>query len=160
MRFWLGFIFVVATLLSGCTRVDVPLPRDELVVALRDTPAFVQEDGGGFERELIERFAREQGLGLRTILVHDHDELISLLRAGKAHMAASAMVLENTEGVRYSHPLRRAGQLLVQSSDSVDLDDPSELAGKSIEVLEGSPEDATLKELNARHISDHAVAKV
>ena len=160
MRFWLGFIFVVATLLSGCTRVDVPLPRDELVVALRDTPAFVQEDGGGFERELIERFAREQGLGLRTILVHDHDELISLLRAGKAHMAASAMVLENTEGVRYSHPLRRAGQLLVQSSDSVDLDDPSELAGKSIEVLEGSPEAAALKALNARHFSDHAVDKV
>lgn len=163
MRFWHDSLFVVSIfcslLLGSCTRVDAPLPRDELVVALRDTPAFVQEDGGGYERELIGRFAQELGLGLRVISVRGHDDLMTLLRTGKAHMAASAMVLEHTEGVRYSQPLRRAEQLLVQSADGVVLDDLSALAGRRIEVLEGSPEAAAVKALNIRGLSDHAAAK-
>lgn len=156
MRSVYGFALAVLHLLllalAGCTRVDAPLPRDELVVALRDTPAFTQEEGGGgFERDLIDMFARELGLSVRVILVRDHDELITLLKEGKAHLAASATISDNLEGIRYSKPLREAHQVLVQSADAITLDDPEALAGKHIEVLEGSPQAATLKALNLQN---------
>ncbi len=155
-----GFAFVLLHLLvltlagagAGCTRVQAPLPRDELVVALRDTPAFTQEAGGdGFERDLVDLFARELGFNVRVILVRDHNELITLLREGKAHFAASATIFDNLEGIRYSAPIREARQVLVQSADAITLDEPEELDGKQIEVLEGSPQAAALKALNLQN---------
>ncbi len=172
MRLWPSFLLVFAMafsfLMAACTRVEVSPPKDELVVALRDTPAFVQDEGGGagngsgtgYELELVERFAQEQGLVLRVIRVHDHSELITLLRSGKAHMAASAMVLEHLEGIRYSSSFRQAKQVLVQSADAFDLDEPSELADKRIDVLEGSPEASTLKAMNVRNFALQAMKEV
>ena len=65
--------FVLLTL-DGCTRIEAPLQRDELVVAVRNTPAFVQEEGGsGFESDLIELFAREQGLPYFYDVIEDEN---------------------------------------------------------------------------------------
>ncbi len=165
MRCVYGWFFVLLhcflLVLSGCTRIDMTAPRDELVVAMRDTPAFTQDgDGGpGFERELVESLAREMGLELRLILVRDHAELLTLLREGKAHMAASAMVVDGLTDIRYSAPLRRAEQLLVQSANNVDIDELADLAGKKIEVLDGSPEVVTLKEMSAWNLAKSAAGQ-
>ncbi|MBP9712399.1 MAG: membrane-bound lytic murein transglycosylase MltF [Sterolibacterium sp.] len=154
MRRVYGFVFHILLLVflgTGCTRVKEALPRDELVVAIRDTPAFTQDEGGsGFERDLVDAFAQELGLKVRVILVHDHNQLIALLREGKAHFAASATVLDKLEGVRYTAPLRESQQLIVQSADAIAVDEPEKLEGRQIEALEGSPEAAALKVLSAQ----------
>src|ERR1035437_6470823 len=149
MRSVFGIALVILLALSSCTRIEVPQQHDELVVAVRNTPAFTQEDGeGGFENDLVELFAHELGLKVRLIVVRDHTELIALLKQGKVHFAASATILDNVEGIRYSAPLREAHQVLVQHADAILLDDPADLSGKQIEVLEGSPQAAVLKAMN------------
>ncbi len=151
MRSAYGFALVVLhsclLALAGCTRIEAPLPHDELVVALRNTPAFTQDEGGGFERDLVERFGQELGLNVRLILVRDHDELIALLKEGKVHFAASATVFEGIEGIRYSKPLREARQVLIQSADAITADGSEVWAGHSVEVLGGSPQAAALKSM-------------
>lgn len=157
MRRMYGFILGLMGLLvlllgsTACTRVRESLPRDELVVALRDTPAFTQGEDAGFERDLIDAFARELGFSVRVIRVHDHGELIELLREGKAHFAASATVLEHVEGVRYTAPLRETQQVIVQSAAALSVDEPEKLEGHPIEVLEGSPQSVALNALNVQN---------
>jgi membrane-bound lytic murein transglycosylase F len=142
-----GVVFMMSFLLAaGCTRLEAPLPKDELVVALRNTPAFVEEGGSaGFERDLIDSFAAELGLKVRLIQVRDHDELMILLREGKAHLAASVMPATHLAGLRYTVPLRESGHVLVQSANAILLDEPEALAGRQIEVLSGSPQSALLR---------------
>ncbi|SMB31206.1 putative soluble lytic transglycosylase fused to an ABC-type amino acid-binding protein [Sterolibacterium denitrificans] len=153
MRSVYGFLAVLVLLtlaIAACTRVTAPLPRDELVVAVRDSSPFAPEEGGGFERDLVELFAQELGLRLRVIPVRDYSELTVLLREGKAHFAASPNISENPEGIRYTQPLREAEHLLVQSADALGIDDIDGLVGKEIEVLESSPQAALLKLMNVK----------
>lgn len=159
MRHVYGFSFIVCLLgllgvllgSTACTRISESLPRDELVVAVRDTPAFLQGEDAGFERDLINTFAQELGFKVRVIRVHDHDELIELLREGKAHFAASATVLEHLDGIRYTAPLRESPQVLVQSAAALSIDELDELEGHQIEVLEGSPQALELNALNVQN---------
>lgn len=159
MRRVYGFLAMLSLLLPlllapACTRVEssasAVLPRDELVVAVRNAASFTQEDESGFDLDLVEMFAQEQGLQLRIISVHDHHELITLLREGKAHFAASTDISKTLEGIRYSTPLRQARHLLVQSSDRIGVNDLSELVGREIEVLEASSQARLLKLMNVR----------
>lgn len=148
---------------AACTRLEETLPRDELVVAMRNTPAFVQETGDvveldplalleaevdasnsaavdevGFERELVEQFAASLGLNLRVIMVRNQGEMLTLLRQGKAHMAASAMRFADSNGIRYTAPLRQSQMVLVQSAAGINLDTLPKLSGRRIEALSGS----------------------
>lgn len=153
MRSVYGFLAVLVLLtltISACTRVTTPLPRDELVVAVRDSSPFAEEEGGGFERDLVELFAQELGLRLRMIPVRDYSELTILLKEGKAHFAASLGIPDNPEGIRYTQPLREAQHVLVQSADALGIDDADGLTGKEIEVLEGSPQATLLKSMNVK----------
>lgn len=151
MRRVYGFLAVLFfLLLSACTRVPATLSRDELVVAVRDTSPFVQEEGGGFERDLVELFAQELGLRLRVISVRDQSELLALLREGKAHFAASPNILDGFEDIRYTQPLREAQHLIVQSADAMDVADVQALVGREVEVLEGSPQATLLKMMNVK----------
>lgn len=160
-RFGFSFRFMVSLLVlfgillgnTACTRVRESLPRDELVVAVRDTPAFLQGEDAGFERDLIDTFAQELGFKVRIIRVHDHDELIELLREGKAHFAASATVLEHLDGIRYTAPLRESQQVIVQSAAALSVDEPEKLEGHQIEVLEGSPQALELNAWNVQNTS-------
>lgn len=153
---------------AACTRLEETPRRDELVVAMRNTPAFVQETGEGageggrmaalsgavaatdagtkaiefgevgFERELVEQFANTLGLNLRVILVRSQGEMLTLVREGKAHMAASAMRFADSNGIRYTAPLRQSPMVLVQSAASINMDTLPKLAGHRIEALSGS----------------------
>lgn len=144
----LGITVVFA--LVACTRIETPRQQDELVVAVRNTPAFAAEgEEGGFEYDLVTRFARESGLRLRVIPVRDYTELMALLKQGKVHFAASATIADHAEGIRYTTPLREARQVLVQNGNAILLDTPESLSGKKIEVLDGSPEEVALKTLRA-----------
>ena len=92
----------------------------------------------GFERELVEQFASSLGLNLRVILVRSQGEMLTLVREGKAHMAASAMRFADSNGIRYTAPLRQSPMVLVQSAASINMDTLPKLAGHRIEALSGS----------------------
>jgi membrane-bound lytic murein transglycosylase F len=148
VRLWLTLVAVVLFALAACARIEAPQKMGELVVAVRNTPAFSQEDsesGNGFERDLIDAFASELGLKARFVVATDHTELVSLLHAGKVHLAASIPVGAAVEGVRYSPALRRAQQVLVRHVDDITLGDAENLAQEPIEVVAGSSIAATLR---------------
>jgi membrane-bound lytic murein transglycosylase F len=118
------------------------------VVAVRNTPAFYQEDGdeiSGFEHDVIAAFAHELGVKVRFVVVSDAEDLISKLRSGSVHIAASIPVAAAVDGVLFSQPLRRAQQVLVRHADSVALEDPDKLARETVVVVAASPIAAALQ---------------
>lgn len=153
---WLTCLPTALFLIAGCTRLDPPEQRGELVVAIRSTPGYFQEDeGNGFEHDLVVLFAHELGVKARFEVTRDHAELLSLLKQGKVHFAAVTVTGEAAatgpaEALRYSSPLRKAGQMLVQQTDTIPVDEVADLKGKTIEVLAGSPQEARLQMMNAK----------
>lgn len=152
MRKILGWALSSLLLMTtvACTRVATPLAQDELVVAVRDTPSFIDGEEAGFEYDLLEQFAAERQLKLRLIRVQDHSALLRLIKEGKAHLAASAAIFGHTDSIRYTQPLREIEQVLVQANDDLPLTQPKELSGKQVEVLEASPQAGLLQAWNAR----------
>lgn len=154
MRWIFCLPFTLLFLLAGCTRLDPPEQLGELVVAIRNTPGYFQEDEGtGFEHDLVDLFARELGVKVRFVVTRDHAELLAQLKRGKVHFAAvtvagDAAAMDPAAGIRLSSPLRKAGQLLVQQADSIPLDQVDDLKGKTVEVLAGSPQEAGLQKMN------------
>ena len=159
MRWFSSLLATVALLLSGCMRLEPPEQRGELVVAIRITPGFFQEaddnsNGRGFEHDLVDLFARELGVKARFVVTRDHAELLTQLKRGKVHFAVVAVASDDalrdqSEGIRYTAPLRKAGQLLVQQTDTMAIDEVGDLKGKTVEVLSGSPQEARLQMMNA-----------
>lgn len=157
MRRFCCLLVLVTVALSGCSaRLDPPEQRGELVVAVRNTPGYYQENdasGSGFEHDLAQLFGRDLGVKTRFVVTRDHAELLKLLRQGKVHFAAvsvanDAALTKPADDLRYSSPLREADQLLVQNTDSIPLDEPGDIKGKTIEVLAGSPQETALLAMN------------
>ena len=156
----LSCLLALAAALTGCNaRLDPPEQRGQLVVAVRDTPGYYQDDGDssgrGFEHDLIELFGHDLGVKTRFVVTRNHDQLLKLLRQGKVHFAAVSVITASdvappdaADSLRYSSPLREVDQLLVQNTDDIALDDPGDLKGKTIEVLAGSPQEAALATMN------------
>ncbi|HTY98803.1 MAG TPA: membrane-bound lytic murein transglycosylase MltF [Rhodocyclaceae bacterium] len=141
-----------ALILAACARLDPPEQRGELVVAVRADPVFFQQEAGGapaagFEHDLVEEFARDLGVPVRFVIARDHDELLDLVRRGKAHFAAAVPAISGAADLRYTQPLRESRLLVVQHADALPHDDPASLAQHAIEVLPNSPEFRALRRL-------------
>ena len=84
-------------LFAGCGPKIQPTPQEmnELVVAVRPGPAawFPGPEGlpSGFDHDLLTRFAREQNLPLRVIIVESAATLLADVAAGKAHLGAGGL---------------------------------------------------------------------
>ncbi|MFA6314265.1 MAG: membrane-bound lytic murein transglycosylase MltF [Sterolibacterium sp.] len=145
-------LFLLFTL-AACSRVNPPEQSGELVVAVRNAPAYYQVDGGkasGFDHDLAELFAREQGLKLRFVVARDPADLQALVLNGKAHLATSLAVRDNLPGLRFTAALRHPRQLLVEHADDPPIEENEDLAGLSIDVLAGSPQAELLQQMNGR----------
>ena len=72
-----------------------PQQRHEIVVAVRPGPAswFPGPDGSptGFDHDLLTRFAREQNLPLRVVIVESAAALLAQVAAGKVHIGAGGL---------------------------------------------------------------------
>jgi len=70
----------------------------------------------GFEYDLIERFAGEHNLQLDIKIIHEVDNILDSLHAGKGDMAAANLTItsDRLEKVKFSEPLLRTKQVLVQ----------------------------------------------
>ena len=152
---------ILAIAAAGCMRLDPPEVRGELVVGIRISPAYYQQDnddGGasGFEHDLVQLFAHDLGIKVRFVVARDQAELMNLLKEGKLHFAAAAP-LADVDGIRYSSPLHESGQVLVQHVDAPLIDEVAALEGRTIEVLAGSPQAEILQAMNGIDGAQHFV---
>ena len=137
--------------LAACTRIDPPETDGMLVVAIRETPAFFQQEGAatsGFEHDLVTAFADSLGLKVSFIKAANPYELNDLALSGRVHLAAS-MPLGNGP-VQHSVPIRTVNQWIVGHSDVLGPEQMSDLAGKTVEVPAGSPLADTLRGLDEK----------
>ncbi|MCX7147715.1 MAG: membrane-bound lytic murein transglycosylase MltF [Sulfuritalea sp.] len=137
--------------LAACTRIDPPEADGRLVVAVRETPAFFQQEGAtasGFEHDLVTAFADSLGLKVRFIKAVDSYELNDLAVAGRVHLAAS-MPLGNG-ALQFSTPIRTLTQWIVGHNESLGPHQLSDLGGQTVEVMAGSPLADTLRGLDEK----------
>jgi membrane-bound lytic murein transglycosylase F len=150
---WLPLAAVLV--LAACApRLDPPEQRGELVVAVRADHVFYQQESGdaeatGFEHDLVEEFARDLGVKVRFVIAKDHEELLDLVRQGKAHFAAAVPAIGGSADLRYTSPLRESRLLVVQHADALPHEDLASLAQHTIELLPNSPEYRALRRLPA-----------
>jgi membrane-bound lytic murein transglycosylase F len=149
---WVFCLFCALALLSAaCSRLDPPQASGELIVAIRGDPVFYQpatanDPAGGFEYDLLQAFADELKLKLKVVPVRGTREMRALLREHKVH-AAAALPVEPGSVFGFTQPLHIARELIVQQADALSLDEPEDLAGRTIEVAPDSPLDGVLRNL-------------
>src|SRR5256885_9349954 len=94
----------------------------------------------GYEYELLQSFAKNQGLNLKMVVVADPKSLFTILNSGEGDIAANRLVPtpENEPDVSFTRALYRTEPVLVQQEES-----PAK-AGKGTEkVLAPGPADQT-----------------
>jgi membrane-bound lytic murein transglycosylase F len=137
--------------LAACGRVEPPETDGRLVVAVSETPAFFQREGAtasGFEHDLVTAFADSLGLKVKFIKAVDAFELNDLALAGRVHLAAS-MPLGNGK-LQFSRPIRTVTQWIVGHDDVLGPQRITDLAGRTVEVVAGSPLAETLRGLDEK----------
>src|SRR5207253_5809235 len=131
----------------------------------------------GYEYELLQSFAKDQGLALKMVVVADPKSLFTILNSGEGDIAANRLVPtpENEANVSFTRALYRTAPVLVQQGEppakagkgtekvlapgpadqtpEVDIQarlitKPSQLAGKTVTLPEQSPCNRTLVELS------------
>lgn len=131
----------------------------------------------GYEYELLQTFAREQGVALKMIVVTDQKSLLPLLNSGEGDIAAGRLMPtpETEANVSFTRALYRTEPALVQQEappeqagkgtekalapgpademPTVDIQarlitKPAQLSGKTVTVPEKSPYERTLVELS------------
>ncbi len=131
----------------------------------------------GYEYELLQSFAKSEGLELKMVVVADPKSLFSILNDGEGDIAADRLVPtpENNNDVAFTHALYRTEPVLVQQEEppekagkgtekalrpgpadqmpEVDIQarlitQPAQLSGKTVTLPEQSPYSRTLVELS------------
>jgi peptidoglycan lytic transglycosylase F len=130
----------------------------------------------GYEYELLQSFAKDQGLTLKMVVVTDPKSLFTILNSGEGDIAANRLVPtpENQTDVSFTRALYRTEPVLVQQAEppakagkgtekmlapgpadqapEVDIKarlitKPAQLTGKTVTLPEQSPYNRTLVEL-------------
>lgn len=131
----------------------------------------------GYEYELLQSFAKSEGLELKMVVVADPKSLFSILNGGEGDIAADRLVPtpENDNDVAFTRALYRTEPVLVQQAEppakagkgtekalgpgpadqmpEVDIQarlitQPAQLSGKTVTLPEQSPYSRTLVELS------------
>lgn len=115
----------------------------------------------GFEYELLKLFADELGVQLEPIIVNDLDSLIPMLNSGKGDLIACNYTITQSrkKTISFSDPFMETYQVLVQRKpdgwkkmskkqlNASLLQNPSDLAGKKVNVWKSSSYHQRLKSL-------------
>src|SRR6266403_6215387 len=108
----------------------------------------------GYEYELLQSFAKDEGLALKVVVVADPKSLFAILNSGEGDIAANRLVPtpEKEADVSFARALYRTAPVLVQQEE------PPAKAGKGTEkVLAPGPADQTPEvDIQARLISKPA----
>ena len=109
----------------------------------------------GFEYELVKAFAKKHKLRLEVVVAPDHQQLIPLLKEGKADLIASFMTAteeREKQGIVFSRPHHYVSEVIVTRSDDDKLAKPADLAGRSVYVRRSSAYWESLQKLKASGI--------
>lgn len=165
MRWFKSLMIVLLPLFfAGCGEQATPLAlkrpfpfptpaQHDLVVITSTGPlTYFLDDKGtvvGLEHDLIEAFAQELGVGVKYEVVPP-DEIEAALDAGKAHLAAAWLPMPADTREISTPPILRTSDVLLQHEASLPLDDMGDLRGRTVVVMPGSRQLATLRELQKR----------
>ncbi len=105
---------------------------------------------GGFDHELVRRFARELGLTARIVAAASDEEIVQRLARDEAHLGAAWLAPERQSRLRNSAPYFESEDVLVTHEASLPLASVEQLAGKTVHVVAGSRQEAALHELRKR----------
>lgn len=90
----------------------------------------------GYEFELAESFAKEIGVRLEIVVAPTHSDLISMIRDGKADIAASLLSIterRDNEGMDFGRPYMKE-KVVVVGRDGDTIDSIEDLSGRKIYV--------------------------
>ena len=154
----IGYLLVLLWSLGGCKGdiqpsenfVEAPYSFDldaikarGNIVALVDnstTSYFVYKGQPmGFEYEVLKRFADEHNLRLDIKVVYKLDNILNMLNSGEGDIVAANITVtrEREKQVNFSDFLFKTKQVLIQNKNNPNqklINDPTDLAGKSIHV--------------------------
>src|SRR5829696_5999446 len=110
----------------------------------------------GYEFELLQAFAREQGVALKMIVVTDRKSLYAMLNAGDGDIAAARLIPteEDKQNVSFTRELYRTEPALVQQEvppEKANLPEPAEKA-----LQPGPDEELPEMDIQARRIKQPA----
>lgn len=165
MRWFKNLMIVLLPLFfAGCGEQAAPLAlkrplpfptpaQHDLVVVTSTGPlTYFLDDKGtvvGLEHDLIEAFAQELGVGVKYEVVPP-DEIEAALDAGKAHLAAAWLPMPADTREKSTPPILQTSDVLLQHEASLPLDDMGDLRGRTVVVMPGSRQLATLREIQKR----------
>jgi membrane-bound lytic murein transglycosylase F len=126
----------------------------KLVIATRSDPTTYStgESGSasGFEHDLLQLFAEHLGVQARFVVADNIGELNQQLAEGKVHLAADWLDRHADAPVHFSRPIYELRQLLVRHADSSPVGEVTQLDGRVVAAIAGSPSARALRALQGR----------
>jgi membrane-bound lytic murein transglycosylase F len=154
MRWLIPFFFPL--LLAACGDPQPPLLKEsaELLVLTREGPTtYTQDNTGavsGFEHDLVQLFAEELGLPVKFIVVRHDTDIEKKLKKGKAHFGAAWLTTPNDPALTAGPSYYASSNVIAQNENTLPVDTPDDLIGKSVQVLARSRQATVLRELSKR----------
>ena len=150
MRF-IVFFFVV--ILVGCGR-DLPTSEGnsrELVILARIGTATYSADSpnslSGFEYDLVQKFAEEQGVTIRIKVAEDDKDLLDRLAHNEAHIAIAWASPIDEPDIRSSLPYFGSHDIIATHEATLPASNQKLLKDKTIHVIAGSRQEMALQDL-------------
>lgn len=109
----------------------------------------------GFEYELAKHFADRIGVRLEMVVAPSRDVLLRWLVQGKGDLVAASLTIpeiNSSPTVRYSRPYNKVYEIIVGRSDDDELDDVSQLSGRTLYVRRSSSYWRTLQEIRQQGV--------
>ena len=169
LRSGIALVACAITLFASCGPQPLAPPQalQEIVVAVRPGPAswFPGPEGTptGFDHDLLTRFAREQNMPLRIVVVESAAALLSYVAAGKAHIGAGglfqgappkedhAQASDTPPNVRWSGGTYAVEPVLIYNRDGFKPAGFADLVGATVAYPEGTGLDAQLAAARVAH---------
>jgi len=109
----------------------------------------------GFDFELIQQFAKEQGLFLEVVIAPNWEDMIPYLYSGRGDIIATMMTVTPAwrKQVKFTHPYLEVQQVAVGTKENQPPMTLNEFAGRTIFVRKGSSYDECLQELRDEGIN-------
>lgn len=152
-------VFLLLLFLAGCgsdTRTPVGIrsigKRDFTIVTRVGSSAHSATGVAGvsgFDRELVARFMKEEGIKHRIVVVASDADLQRRLARGEADMAAAWQSPGNDAEIRSGSPYAMNLSVLVMHEASLPLAGINQLAQKTVHVVSGSREETVLLGIKA-----------
>lgn len=151
------FLLFLVLILAGCADNSLPplgvakeRKREFTIVTRVNVASYSVGEGsgpGGFDYDLVERFARELGIETRIVVAASDRDILNRLQNDEADLAAAWQTPGEDAAIRASTPYFESRNVLVMHEATLPPSSVAELAHKRIHVVAGSRQEAMLREI-------------